>query len=71
MRGMKIYSDTYKPNQKQWKTFPAMWNLQTNTYFNWISKKWTDMQEARGQSKAPNTTRPIRCFCIWEKREIF
>ena len=43
------------------KCFPIISNLQTHYHFSLISKKWINMQEAGGLSKAPNTAGTISC----------
>ena len=55
---MKIYVKQYK----QEKTFSLMSNLQTYHRFKLdFQKKWTNKQEAGGQSTAPNEARTISC----------
>ena len=41
--------------------FPIMSNLQTHYHFRLSFQKWTNIQEAIGQSMAPNTAKTISC----------
>ena len=58
---IKTYIIAYFKTQKNWIYYPLCQTYSPTVVYNSISKRWTNMQEASGQSTTPNATRTISC----------